>query len=146
MCTYLAVAYKNFLVKNQGTDFSFFYIPNVPPPFFLVLEAPSEAGRSSNWRDTKESVDGKGKLPISSWHNKKEKRRKWEGETVTVTILPFPSNYARVKAWATRKMILMLNHLPYFVYIKKALVLTTFQSDSFPPTLKRYQEARLTKI
>ena len=47
---------------------------------------------------------------------------------------------------STRKMTLVLNHLPCFVYIKKALVLTTFQSDSFPPTLKMYQEARLTKI
>ena len=47
MC--LTVAYKKFLIKNQGTDFSFFYKPNVLFLFFFfVLEASSEAGRSSN--------------------------------------------------------------------------------------------------
>lgn len=79
------------------------------------------------------------------------KKNKIKGENgrkgfAIVTLLTSPSNYARVKAWVMRKMILMVNHLPYFVCIKKALVLTTFQSDSFPPTWKMYQEARLTKI
>lgn len=77
MC--LTVAYKNFLIKNQGTDFSFFYIPKVLFFFFLVLEASSEAGGSSNWRDTKELVDGKDNLPISSWHNKKREKEKMGG-------------------------------------------------------------------
>ena len=147
VCMCLTVAYKKFLIKNQGTDFSFFYIPNVLFFFFFWCQKhPLRLAGALTEEIQRSQLMGRIICPSVPDTIKKENRRKWEEEIVIVTLLTFPSNYARVKAWVTRKMILVLDHLPYFVYIKKALVLTTFQSDSFPPTLKMYQEARLTKI
>ena len=136
--------------KNQGTDFSFSSKPNVFFFFFFFFFFSSRSVLSG-WQGRSmlmwyKGVDGKDNPPMGSWHNIKKKRRKWEEEIAIVSPLTLPSNYARVKARVTKKMILVLNHLPYFVDIKKALVLTTFQSHSFPPTLKMYQESRLTKI
>lgn len=118
--------------------------PHQMPFVFLLQTHPWDRQRSLSWSDTKELMGRK----IHPWvlTQYKKKRRKWAEETAIVPPLTFLSNYARVKAQVTRKIILVVKHLPCFVYIKEALVLTTFRSHSFPPTFKTHQVARLAKI
>lgn len=114
------------------------------PFVFRGAEAAPETDSSSpSLSDTKELM---GRV-IHPWvlTQYKKKRRKWAEETAIVPPLTFLSNYARVKAQVVRKIIPVVKHLPGCVYIKEALVLTTFQL-SFPPTFKTYQVARLAKI
>lgn len=112
--------------------------------FCFLCRNTRDRQHSLSWSDTKELM---GRI-IHPWvlTQYKKKRRKWVEEMAIVSPLTFLSNYARVKAQVMRKIILVVKHLPCFVYIKEALVLTAFRSHSFPPTIKTHQVARLAKI
>lgn len=131
----------NKQTKNQGKNFPI----STPNAFCVSMQKHRwDPQCSLSWSNTKELM---GRV-IHPWvlTQYKKKRRKWAEETAIVPPLTSLSNYARVKAQVTRKIILVVNHLPCFVYIKEALVLTTFRSHSFPPTFKTHQVASLAKI
>ena len=94
VCMCLTVAYKIFLVKNQGTDFSFFYIPNVPLFFFWCQKHLLRLAGALTEEIQRSQLMGRIICPSAPDTIKKEKRRKWEEEIVIVTLLTFPSNYA----------------------------------------------------
>lgn len=139
MCVYLIFTKKKKKSRHK--------LPNLHTEcllFFLCRSIPRDWQQFSKLERYK-GVDGKDNSPMGPNTIQRE-RRKWAEETAIVPLLTFLSNYARVKAQVTRKIILVVNHLPCFVYIKEALVLTTFRSHSFPPTFKTHQVARLAKI
>lgn len=149
VCVCVSVAYRKCLIKIEA---QIFHSPLYQMSSFVGGGEDGGEAKSILWGWQELSklkrykgVDGKGNPPVGSDTAYKRKgengRRDCHCDSLT-----FPSHCARVKDQVTRKTILVVNHLPYFVYIKKALVLTTFQPHRFPPTLKLYQEVRLTKI
>lgn len=106
-----------FSNKNQNTDFSFSFILKFFVGVVLIFFFFGARSILWGWQELSElkrykGVDGKDDPPIDSWHDIKKKGRKWEEEVSIVPLLTFPSNYARVKARVTRKMISVLSHLP----------------------------------
>lgn len=147
VCMYVCTCcLEKFSNKNWGTDFSFSSIPNVFFFFFFsgarsILSGWQECSTLKRYK----GVDGKDNSPMSSWHNIKKKKRKWEEEIAIVIPLTLPSNYARVKARVTKKMILVVNHLPYFVYIKKSPCSYHIPISQFPTYFKNISRGQINK-
>lgn len=124
VCVYVCVPdiYQNTNKKRKKTKKkSRHKVPNLRTKCLLCFfcRRTRDRQRSLSWSDTKELMGRK----IHPWvlTQYKKKRRKWAEETAIVPPLTFLSNYAKVKAQVTRKIIWWSSICPVLCTSKRLL-------------------------